>query len=121
MAITLAALGLTSGLRVFIETDLENSDVLVNAGSTTIHSIEIDNTANAAEDEYVKLYNNLDPTVGTTDPDIIIEINNNEKRTVLFPSGTIFGTGLTMACVQTAGTAGTTSPTASLVCKVVYE
>jgi len=122
MAITQVNLDPPSGAIVFKDTDNEGTKIAVKGSSATIYSIIIDNTANAAEAEYVKLWNvaSGSVTVGTTAPDAIIMIPAAVKKTFAFPEGWVFGTALTVATVTTAGTAGTTNPTASVVLVIVY-
>ena len=122
MATTNLSIEQVSGARLFEETDLQGTAIAIKASSGTIYAIEIDNTANAAEAEYVKLWDTASGsvTVGTTAPTMIIPIAAASKKTIVIPSGLAFGTAITAACVTTAGTAGTTNPTASLICRVVY-
>ena len=122
MATTNLSIEQVSGAKVFQDTDLGATAVAVKASSGSIYAIEIDNTANAAEAEYVKLWDTAQGsvTVGTTAPTMIIPIAAAAKKTVVIPGGLAFGTAITVACVTTAGTAGTTNPTADLICRVVY-
>lgn len=121
MATTNITLGFTSGAKLFTETDLENTAIAVQASSLTIYEIEIDNTANAAQDNYVKFWNTAGAvTVGTTVPDMVIEVRQGVKRSIVIPDGLAYETGLSVACVTTGGTAGTTSPGSSVVVKIVY-
>lgn len=95
------------------------ADANVNAGSATLYMCKIDNTANATQKVYVKLWNAVAPTVGTTVPDMVIPAPGGSAPELEIPRGLAFGTGLSMACVTTAGTGGTTSPTAAVVVTVV--
>lgn len=81
----------------------------VRNGATTLTAIDINNAD--ASTRYVKFYNNLDPTIGTTAPDMIIPIAASVRRTVWIVGGYRFATALSFAMLTTAGTAGTTSPT----------
>jgi len=121
MAISNISLGLISGAKLFQDTDNESTAVSVQAASTTIYEIEIDNTANAAQDNYVKFYNTAGAvTVGTTAPDMIIEVRQGVKRSIVIPDGLVYESGLVIATVTAGGTAGTTSPGSSVIVKVVY-
>lgn len=123
MATSVVDISSPSGLNKFKETDLQGTKIAVDATSGTIHAIIIDNTANAAEVEYLKLWDAAsgDVTVGTTAPDWVIKIPAATKRTIVFHEGLAYGTALTAACVTTAGTAGTTNPTASVVVEILFE
>ena len=121
MAVSNVTLGFVSGAKLFQDTVSANSAVSVQGSSTTIYQIEIDNTANAAEDEYVKFWNTAGAvTVGTTVPDMVIEVRQAVKRSIVIPDGLVYQTGLAVATVTAGGTGGATSPTASVVVKIVY-
>jgi|3_EtaG_2_1085321.scaffolds.fasta_scaffold122062_2 SUMO ligase MMS21 Smc5/6 complex component len=97
------------------------SDNNITSQAVTIYLIEIDNTAvgNASQANYLKLYNNVSPTVGTTAPDMCLMVTANTKRSYAFTEGILFGTGLSMACVTTPGTAGTTDPPGDVVVRIL--
>ena len=121
MAVSNVTLGYPSGAKLFQDTSSANSGVAVQASSTTIYEIEIDNTANAAEDNYVKFYNTAGAvTVGTTVPDMVIEVRQRVSRTVVIPSGLVYETGVAVATVTTGGTGGTTSPGSAVIVRIVY-
>ena len=121
MAVTNVTLGFVTSAKLFQDTNNANSGVAVQASSTTIYEIEIDNTANAAEDNYVKFYNTAGAvTVGTTVPDMVIEVRQGVSRTVVIPSGLVYETGVAVATVTTGGTGGTTSPGSAVIVRIVY-
>lgn len=120
MAVSKQNLGLTSGLTLVRDTDSDaTSEDNVNSGVAVIYLIEVDNTLNANAAVYTKLYNSTGPTVGTTDPEIIVLAPKGKIQTFGVPEGISFGTGLSFATVTTAGTAGTTSPTGNVGVKIV--
>ena len=123
MATSVVTIASPAGLTKFKETDLDGTKAAVDATSGTIHAIVIDNTANAAEVEYLKLWDSASGgvTVGTTAPDWVFKIPAAVKRTITFLEGLAYGTALTAACVTTAGTAGTTNPTANVVVEILFE
>lgn len=121
MATTNVTLGFVSGAKLFTETDLESTAIAVQASSTTIYEIEIDNTANAAQDNYMKFYNTAGAvTVGTTVPDMVIEVRQGVSRSIVIPSGLVYETGLSVCCVTAGGTAGTTNPGSAVIARIVY-
>ena len=69
---------------------------------------------------YLKIFNHINPTLGTTDPDEIYECpgSGTEGGILDLPinpsEGLLFSEGISYACVTAAGTAGTTSPTANV-------
>ena len=100
MAVSNVTLGFVSGAKLFQDTVSANSAVSVQGSSTTIYQIEIDNSANAAEDEYVKFWNTAGAvTVGTTVPDMVIEVRQAVKRSIVIPDGLVYQTGLAVATV----------------------
>ena len=105
---------------LFKDTVSANSAVVVKASSAVVYAIVIDNTANGAA-SYTKLWNSAGAvTVGTTAPDEIILVPASTKITLIYVGGKTFGTGLQEATVTAAGTAGTTSPTSSVIVEIVY-
>lgn len=122
MAESISPLSLSSSLLVFRETDLDataNNDIFDTAAADRIYLLHLDNTANAAQAEYAKLYNSAAPTVGTTAPDMIIPLAAGATVDVAIVGGYNFATNCSIACVTAAGTAGAVSPTADVVCAVV--
>ena len=102
-------------------TGANNTAVAVATSSSVIYAIEVDNTANSAN-SFAKFYNLAagSTTVGSDAPDIVLKAPATKKVTYHFDQGVTLGTAVTLACVTTAGTAGSTSPTSSVTVKVVY-
>jgi hypothetical protein len=80
----------------------------------TLYLVEIDNTANAGAPSYVKLWNALTATVGTTDPALVLYAPAATRVTYALPTGVAFAVGLSVACVTSPGTPGTSPPTSSV-------
>ena len=91
----------------------------IRGGACRAYGMMIDNSANASV-VYVKLYDALNPTVGTTDPDFVFKIAASAKVPILLnprddeDNGIAFTVALTAACVTAGGTAGTSSPGSSV-------
>jgi hypothetical protein len=121
MAITNLDISVPSGAKRYENTATNNTKSAVKASSGTLYAVVIDNTANAAV-SYVKLWNvaSGSVTVGTTVPDFIFMVPASVKKTFIIADGIAFDTALTEATVTTAGTAGTTSPSSSVVLDIVY-
>lgn len=114
MAVSIASTGLASGTKIVTDTQADGTvEKNVTGTTATVYLIVIDNTANAAI-EYLKLYNNSLPTVGTTLPDMVLMVTASVVRSYYFPSGIAFDTSLSYACVTTGGTAGTTNPVSAV-------
>lgn len=101
-------------------TDSENTAEALASTSKTLRSVTVDNSANGAV-SYFKMWNSAAPTVGTTEPFMILMVPASVKRSFIFPEGIVFGTAMEVACVTTPGKAGTTSPTSSVTVQVIVE
>ena len=104
------------------ETAAGATAVAVKASSGTLYTVEIDNTANAAN-SFVKIYDlaSGSTTVGTNNPDVVLKAPASTKLTYQFSQGIAFGTAITMACLNSAGTAGTAAPSSGVTVKFVYD
>src|SRR6266850_528820 len=116
MATTITGLGTPSGAKLFQETALGGSAIVLQASSISITSIQIDNTANGGQDVYFKGWNtNGAVVVGTTVPDDVILVKAGAKITPVIPETMVRNNGYQVACVTTGGTGGTTAPGSSVV------
>jgi hypothetical protein len=110
---------------LFTDTAMGNAIDAVKASSTVVYSVIVDNSANGAA-SYVKLFNvaSGSVSVGVTAPDEIIYVPGSSIVTHVFytkaASGKTFGTALSAFCVTTGGTAGSTSPSSSVVVTISY-
>lgn len=123
MAVSIVDIASPAGLKKYHDTDIGATKVSIDATSGNIHAITIDNTGNAAEATFLKLWNvaSGSVTVGTTAPDYVFMVPAATKVTIVFSSAIAYDTALTVACVTTAGTAGTTDPTSSVVLDLIFE
>jgi hypothetical protein len=87
--------------------------------SATLYGVYISNASEQIV--YVKLWNHAGPTVGTTAPDEQYPCPASGTRMYTIAEGTAYGTGISMACVQEAGTAGTTSPSAAVKVRLLVS
>ena len=105
------------------DNDTDNAFDAISNGATTLYGLDVDNSANTAQN-YVKLYNASAPTIGTTAPDFIHYIAGTTTGVVtgegayddgrywhVWVPGLRLATNLSGACVSAGGTAGTTDPT----------
>lgn len=121
MATTQVTLGFPTGTKIFAETALGASAITLVGAAGVIYMIDIDNTLNAAQDNYLKIYDsNGVVTVGTTVPDHVIRIRQGQRRPIAIPEGLTMVNGIQVACLTTGGTAGTTPPTSSVPVKIIY-
>lgn len=126
MAVTISSVADPIGLKLAVDTDADATaerDVFLGAAKPFL--FDIDNAANGAE-TYFKAYNVKTPTVGTTDPDLILLAPASTRITYVYAviesdgdiEGAPFDTALSYAAVTTAGTAGTTSPTSNVTVRI---
>lgn len=110
------------GYSIVNDADSDASIALdVMSGPCRLMHIHVDNNANSA-DSFLKLYDNVNPTVGTTVPDYVFKAQqtaaNAEDRLEIpcnVGTGFKFTNGLSFACVTVGGTAGVTGPTSSVI------
>ena len=121
MAISKIAMAQISGGNLFIDTINADTVVDIKSGSTVIYSLELDNSANAA-DTYIRLWNvaSGSVTLGSTAPDTCILVPGLATLNLIFVGGVTFDTALSVAAVTTAGTAGDSAPAGNFAIKVVY-
>ena len=119
MPVTIIPLGLAGTVKIIRDaTSNATSENNVTDGAATIYAITVDNTANGVV-EYTKLYNNAAPTVGTTDPDVILMTTLSAVRTYVFRNSLNMATALSFATVTAGGTAGVTNPVSTVIVNIV--
>lgn len=120
MSVTTTPLSNPVGANIVTDTTSNaTSEDDVRGGATTVYMVDVDNTANAAV-SYVKLYDSASPTVGTTAPDFVFKVTASTRKVfVLDMSGIAFTTGLSFATVTAGGTAGTSSPSSSVIVRIL--
>jgi len=90
-----------------------NNDVIVSAAPVRIKTIEVQGSPGATTDCYVRLYNSVNATPGTTEPDLVIYVarpnvkDGHTRVKVILPQGLRFDTGLTMGVYTTPHTGNT--------------
>ena len=104
----------------FQDTVNANAAIVVKNSAGTMYLIYVDNTANAAV-SYLKLYDTSGAVVvGTTVPDWVFKITALIVQPIVFAPGEAFANGLQASTVTTGGTAGNTSPSSSVIVRIVY-
>ena len=86
------------------------------SSSKTLWAIYIDNSANASQTVYFKLFKiaSGSVTVGTTEATMIIPVAGGQKKQVTIDQGVVFGTAMVYACVTSAAASGNASPTSAV-------
>ena len=110
---------------VYRSHSLSNSSFIITDTLETLYGITVDNTANTT-DIFVKIYfqdTGSAPTIGTTDPDLILRVEASKKQDfpVLDGQGILSGASAELmyfVAVTTGGTAGTTAPTNDVVADI---
>jgi len=122
MALSTITLSARLGDNFAKETVATSTKSVVSASSLTLFGVEINNSGNSADASYVKCFDKATGavTVGTTDPELILVATAGATVTYMFDQGISFATGLVLACVTGAGTAGTGDPSSSVVVKLIY-
>ena len=121
MATTKQAMSLTSSLKVVRDTDADaTGEADLNVGAATLYLVSIDNSANASQKVYFKLWDATAPTVGTTAPNMIIPAPGGATVTLAILEGLSFATGISAACVTAGGTGGITGPTSDVITVLVF-
>ena len=123
MAVSQIAITQIASGNVYLNTSVNATKDQVKASSTVVYMIEVDNSANGAQANWLKLYNltSGNTTVGTSTPDMIVFLPAAAKYNLSIPQGVTFGTALTIACVSdNGGTSGTTNPGAAVIARIVY-
>jgi hypothetical protein len=85
-----------------------------------MRALRADNSLGTGQVHF-KAYNNLTPTVGTTAPDVVVKVPAGKIVDLAIPGGVNFATGIAIACVQEAGTGGTTAPAAAVSVKLGHS
>ena len=81
----------------FRDEDLKNSvRKNVMGGACTVYSMELHNDGTGGT-KWVKMFDAVNPTMGTTIPDFVFEVANNFKSILTFPDGIAFANGLSFA------------------------
>ena len=130
MADLLTTLSGPRGNLVFTESAASGT-VVANVFAKTaavLYSAKLDNSANATEAVYVKIYQNTSATasgltVGTTNPIFVMKAPASSVTQLMLPAGMAAAGSnyLHMAVVTTAGVAGTTDPTGTVSVTLIGE
>lgn len=101
----------------------------IKLGPTRLRAITINNTS--AQLVHYKAYDDKNPTLGSTDPDLILPVPASTKLPYTFDNRTAdssgaaegldFTTAYSYACVQEPGTPGTTAPSSTVTVSHDFE
>lgn len=125
MAISRINVSTPSNEVIFLDSACGNSADGVKSSSALVYSITVDNSANGSS-VFVKLWNLTSGSVviGTSAPDQIILVPGSSVVTQTYftgaTPGVTFSTALSVACLTTGGTAGSTSPSSNVAVSINY-
>mgnify|MGYP004452765879 FL=1 len=85
------------------------SDNNITGTNSTLYVIHAVSTA--SNTNFIKIYDARNPTVGTTDPQIVIPITAGQTQVIVCTEGVTMTNAISWCCVDSGGTAGTTNPT----------
>ena len=102
--------------RIFHDSDAEDVDNIAG-GSYSLYSAFIHNAD--SNPVWLKLYDAVDPTYGTTAPSHIFRIEATSREVFTWPTGLAFSNGLSYAVVTTNSTGGTTHPSSAAALRLV--
>ena len=107
--------------KLFVDTQSNNTiiDNILSGGATS-YIIDIDNSNNGSA-VYTKFWNNVNASIGTTEPNMIIKAPNNVRQVVTISEGFYFGSALSSATVTGKDTASTNSPTNDVTLRIMAE
>lgn len=104
----------------YIKDDSVGATAVVVTQNKKLAHLVVDNSLNSSE-TFLKIYDSSAPTVGTTDPDIVIQVPASSKLSVSFLDSKPSFTNLAWAALTTPGTGGTTGPTNSVVVEALVH
>lgn len=112
MAVTPVSIAKFPGFWIIKDTDPDSSvEKDVCSGPCTLCHVSM--LGNGTEKNYLKFWDDINPTVGTTPPDEQYPVPKDTTKRgfpINPPNGLYFENGLSFAMVQQPGTAGTTDP-----------
>tara|TARA_R100000808_G_scaffold14243_1_gene33778 strand:+ start:3997 stop:4374 length:378 start_codon:yes stop_codon:yes gene_type:complete len=95
------------------EASIDTGAILnISTSPRNIDAVSIDNSANS-HISYLRIFNfdgSPAATLGSNSPDVILPVSASSSADFTFDPAVVFGTGIEIAVVQDAGTAGTTAP-----------
>ena len=86
----------------------ETTKIDVTGGAATMTYLDCGST-DSANVLYVKFYDADIVTMGTTRPDLVVEVATQATKRLIFPDGITFSTALSYSCTTAAGTGASDS------------
>ena len=121
MAVSVTSSGVSSpfAVRAIDITDLENTGLNdFVSSSTTVYSLDLDNSANGAV-TYFKLYDNASPTYGTTQPSLMIQVPASTRAVWTIAKGLLLTSGFSVMASTDDGEGAAGAPGSSFNVSVV--
>ena len=98
-----------------VNDDVDATVVGVKVGNGVLHSMEFDSSANVSVAYWKGYVGAAIASISVTAPDLVIMLPAGSRVVVNIIDGLIFAGGLSEACVQTGGTAGSSAPTSNVL------
>ena len=110
MAVTITQQSTGLGNRVMKDTAASSTAVKnVTGAASTLYTVYATNPNGFKC--WLKIYDHVDPTIGTTVPDFIFQLDASASRQYIMTAGSTFANGISYAVIKGAGgTGGTTAP-----------
>lgn len=96
-----------------------DKDVMSGAGATC-YILDGDNSNNTVA-AYLKLYNSANPTIGTTEPDIVLKLPAQTRQSVTIGDGIALGSALSYNLTKNVTTSDTTNTTNAVTVRIMAE
>lgn len=122
MSVSTTSITSGSSSKLIVNTDTDETPDVGNGASCVIQQVKIDNTNNASALTYLRLYNlnsTTGLTIGSAQPNMVLVAAGGTVASYVFPQGITFNSGIVMAAVQEAGTAGATGPAAAVTTTIL--
>lgn len=110
MAVTITTQSTGLGNRVLKDNAATSTAVKnVTGSASTLYTVFVTNPNGFKV--WLKIYDNVAPTIGTTVPDFIFQVDASVSRQYIMTAGSTFANGISYAVIKgNGGTGGTTAP-----------
>ena len=113
MPVSYKSSGVTSAftLQCVDVSDIENTGLNdFVSSSSTVYSVDIENTHASSTIVYVKIYDSKSPTYGTTDPDIMFTVAATKRQVWTIAQGVSMSNGVSLMASKTDGPDAAAAP-----------
>ena len=97
-----------------------DKDIFSGAGANCFIA-DMNNSNNAQHASYLKLYDGANPTIGTTEPDLLLKAPKATRQTVTISDGISLGAALSFNLTKNPATSDQTNATNSVAVRIMAE